>query len=62
MPPILLILGFVGLPIVTAGLYSLGHFGGLNSTTAAIGQHQHEPGRRPLGVKLRQKRPQHFEA
>ena len=42
MPPILLILGFVGLPIVTAGLYSLGHFGGLNSATAAIGQHQHE--------------------
>ena len=42
MPPIVLILGFVGLPIVTAGLYSLGHVGGLNATTAAIGQHQHE--------------------
>lgn len=42
MPPMLLILSFVGLPIVTAGLYSLGHVGGLNSTTAAIGQHQHE--------------------
>lgn len=41
LPPIVLILVFVGLPIVTALLYSLGHTGGLNSVTATIAQHQH---------------------
>jgi len=39
-PPILLVILFVGLPIINALLYSLGHTGGLNSTTAAIAQHQ----------------------
>jgi len=39
-PPILLIVSFVGLPIVNALLYSLGHTGGLNATTAVIAQHQ----------------------
>lgn len=40
MPPILVVLIFIGLPIVNAALYSLGHQGGLNSTTALIAQHQ----------------------
>jgi ABC-type spermidine/putrescine transport system permease subunit I len=40
LPPILFVVIFIGLPIVNAALYSLGHFGGLNSTTAAIGTHQ----------------------
>lgn len=39
-PPILLVAFFVGLPILNALLYSLGHTGGLNATTAAIAQHQ----------------------
>lgn len=40
LPPILFVVIFIGLPIVNAALYSLGHFGGLNSTTALIGSHQ----------------------
>lgn len=40
-PPLLVVAFFVGLPIVSALLYSLGHTGGFNSTTAAIAQHQH---------------------
>ncbi len=40
-PPVLLIACFVGFPIVLAIAYSLGHTGGLNSTTALIAQHQH---------------------
>ncbi|WP_203568091.1 ABC transporter permease [Aestuariimicrobium ganziense] len=40
-PPLLLIAAFTGFPIVLAIAYSLGHTGGLNSTTALIAQHQH---------------------
>ncbi|HEY0248137.1 MAG TPA: ABC transporter permease subunit [Gryllotalpicola sp.] len=40
-PPVLVILLFVGLPMVAAVLYTLGLTGGLNSTIAAIAQHQH---------------------
>ena len=40
MPPVLLIACFAGLPIALAFGYSLGHGGGLNSTTALIAQHQ----------------------
>lgn len=42
LPPILLIAMFTGFPIVLAVMYSLGHTGGLNRTTALIAQHQHE--------------------
>lgn len=40
LPPIVFVVVFVGLPIVNAALYSLGHLGGLNSTTALIATHQ----------------------
>ncbi len=41
LPPVLLIAGFAGLPIALAFGYSIGHGGGLNSTTALIAQHQY---------------------
>lgn len=40
-PPIVVIAVFIGFPIVTAILYTLGHTGGTNSVIAAIGQDQH---------------------
>ncbi len=40
-PPLLLVTLFVGVPIVSGVLYTLGHFGGLNSTVALLGLHQH---------------------
>jgi ABC-type spermidine/putrescine transport system permease subunit I len=39
-PPLLLVAVFVGFPIITAVLYSLGHTEGLNSTVAAIASDQ----------------------
>ena len=39
--PVLVVVVFIGLPIVFGLLYSLGDAGGLNSTIASIGQHQH---------------------
>lgn len=44
LPPILLIALFVGFPIVLAFGFSIGLTGGLNHTTAAIGQNVHEAG------------------
>lgn len=41
LPPLLLVALFVGIPIVSGVLYTLGHFGGLNSVIASIGLHQH---------------------
>ena len=41
LPPGLLIAFFAGLPIALAFGYSIGHGGGLNSTTALIAQHQY---------------------
>ncbi|GAV41379.1 ABC transporter permease [Streptomyces acidiscabies] len=41
LPPLLLVAFFVGIPVVSGVLYTLGHFGGLNSVIAAIGLHQH---------------------
>ena len=41
LPPLLVIAAFVGFPVVTAILYTLGHTGGTNSIIAAIGQNQH---------------------
>ncbi len=40
-PPLLLVVLFVGFPIVVAISYSLGHVGGLNSTVALIAKDQH---------------------
>ncbi len=40
-PPLLVVALFVGIPIVSGVLYTLGHFGGLNSTIALLGLHQH---------------------
>ncbi|WP_307857581.1 sugar ABC transporter permease [Paenarthrobacter sp. DKR-5] len=42
LPPVLLILVFVGFPIVLALGFSLGFTGGLNHTVAIIGQNVHE--------------------
>jgi len=39
-PPLLLVLVFVGFPIVVAVAYSLGHIGGLNATVGAIAKDQ----------------------
>lgn len=39
--PVLIIVLFIGLPMVSGVLYSLGDTGGFNATIAAIGQHQH---------------------
>jgi ABC-type spermidine/putrescine transport system permease subunit I len=39
-PPLLLVLLFVGFPIVVAVAYSLGHIGGLNATVGAIAKDQ----------------------
>lgn len=39
--PVLVILLFIGLPMVSGVLYSFGDTGGFNATIAAIGQHQH---------------------
>lgn len=41
-PPLLVVALFVGIPIVSGVLYTLGHFGGLNSTVAILGLHQHK--------------------
>ena len=43
LPPILLVVAFVGLPIVTALLFSLGRTDGLNQIIAMIGQNVHRP-------------------
>jgi ABC-type sugar transport system permease subunit len=43
LPPILLVVAFVGLPIVTALLFSLGRTDGLNQIIAMIGQNVHKP-------------------
>jgi len=40
-PPIILIALFVGLPVVSAVLYTFGHTGGMNSVVAQIAQHQY---------------------
>lgn len=40
-PPLVVVALFVGIPIVSGVLYTLGHFGGLNSTIALLGLHQH---------------------
>lgn len=40
-PPLLVVALFVGIPVVSGVLYTLGHFGGLNSTVAILGLHQH---------------------
>lgn len=42
LPPILLVLLFVGLPVITALAFSLGFTGGLNQIVAAIGLRVHE--------------------
>lgn len=41
LPPVLVIAVFIGVPIVTALAYSLGHTGGPNSVIASIAQDQH---------------------
>jgi ABC-type spermidine/putrescine transport system permease subunit I len=41
LPPLLVVAAFVGIPVVSGMLYTLGHFGGLNSVIAALGLHQH---------------------
>lgn len=41
-PPLVVVALFVGIPIVSGVLYTLGHFGGLNSTVALLGLHQHK--------------------
>jgi len=43
LPPVLLVVAFVGLPIVTAALFSLGRTDGLNQVIAMIGQNVHKP-------------------
>ncbi|HEX3816557.1 MAG TPA: ABC transporter permease subunit [Mycobacteriales bacterium] len=40
-PPILVIALFIGFPVVTAILYTLGHTGGTNSVISSIAQNQH---------------------
>jgi len=40
-PPIVVIALFVGFPIVSGVMYTLGHTGGANETIASIAQHQH---------------------
>jgi ABC-type spermidine/putrescine transport system permease subunit I len=40
-PPILVIGVFIGFPVVTAILYTLGHVGGTNSIISSIAQNQH---------------------
>ncbi|MFJ8604866.1 ABC transporter permease [Streptomyces shenzhenensis] len=44
-PPVIVIALFIGLPMVSAVLYTLGDTGGLNSTIGSIAQHQHTPER-----------------
>ena len=41
LPPLLVVALFVGIPVISGVLYTLGHFGGLNSVIASIGLHQH---------------------
>ncbi|KPH97400.1 ABC-type transporter, integral membrane subunit [Actinobacteria bacterium OK074] len=41
LPPLLVVAVFVGIPVVSGVLYTLGHFGGLNSVVASIGLHQY---------------------
>ncbi|MFI6463526.1 ABC transporter permease [Streptomyces sp. NPDC050538] len=41
LPPLLVVTLFVGIPVISGVLYTLGHFGGLNSVIASIGLHQH---------------------
>lgn len=41
LPPILLVLTFVGFPVVLAFGFSIGHTGGLNTIVATIGQNVH---------------------
>ncbi|REF35090.1 ABC transporter permease [Thermasporomyces composti] len=40
-PPVLVVALFVGFPVLTAAMYTLGHTGGPNSVVASIGQRQH---------------------
>ncbi|MEO7587407.1 MAG: ABC transporter permease subunit [Arachnia sp.] len=42
LPPILLVLCFVGLPVVVAFLFTLGFTGGLNEIIALVGQNVHK--------------------
>jgi ABC-type spermidine/putrescine transport system permease subunit I len=39
MPPVAIIVVFVGVPIVISAIYTLGHVGGLNSAVSAIALH-----------------------
>lgn len=41
LPPIIVLVLFVGLPVVLAILFSFGYTGGLNQVSAQIGQHVH---------------------
>jgi len=43
LPPVLLVLAIVGVPIVTAALFSLGRTDGLNQVISMIGQNVHKP-------------------
>jgi ABC-type sugar transport system permease subunit len=43
LPPVLLVLAIVGVPIVTAALFSLGRTDGLNQVIPMIGQNVHKP-------------------
>ncbi|HET9171379.1 MAG TPA: ABC transporter permease subunit [Actinospica sp.] len=40
-PPVLVAAAFIGMPVVSAILFSFGYFGGFNSILAEIGQHEH---------------------
>ena len=40
-PPVLVAAAFIGMPVVSAILFSLGYSGGFNSILAEIGQHEH---------------------
>lgn len=43
-PPVLVVVIFIGLPVLAAIFYSLGYFGGPNSVIASLAQHQHPRG------------------
>lgn len=40
-PPILVAAAFIGMPVVSAVMFSFGYYGGFNSILAQIGQHEH---------------------